>query len=86
MWGADRTKADGINMFRFGIPGYRIFIKVDKKSLKPGVQQACLAPNQPLAVILSRMDIGRPYEILKAVFANEKLSKQLMRQKHRRDA
>src|ERR1039457_2781011 len=29
MWGADRTKADGINMFRFGIPGYRVFIKVD---------------------------------------------------------
>ncbi len=84
MWGPVRIKHEGFNMFRLGLPGYRINIKVDKKPLRPDIQSSCISPNEPLKVIFCRMDQGKQNELLRSVFANESATKALFRRKRQR--
>src|SRR5450759_4088121 len=63
-----------LNVLTIGLPGYRMYIKVDRRPLSPGVLHNCLAPDKPLVILLDRMDIGRPYERIKFVYQNADLS------------
>jgi hypothetical protein len=74
MWGPERIKIHGLNVLTIGLPGYRMYIKVDRRPLSPGVLHNCLAPDKPLVILLDRMDIGRPYERIKFVYQNADLS------------
>jgi hypothetical protein len=86
MWEPERVKIKGVNFFTFGLPGYKIITKVDRKPFPfpAPVLGAGLMPDKALFMFLQPIDSGRSGEVLRRAFNNEFSSRRLMHKKHPR--
>jgi hypothetical protein len=74
MLGANPLKIDGVNLIVFGLPGYLITIKLDRRPFREGIKRHYMAPNQPLHVKYERIDRGPAATLMRRVFDNEEAS------------
>jgi hypothetical protein len=75
MLGANRLKIDGVNLIIFGLPGYFVTVKVDRRPFREGVRKHFMTPNQPLHVQYWRMDQGPAAKLMRRLFDNEDASR-----------